>query len=989
MTFVYSLGIFVVMLPIVLGAKALQMLFFRLHDQTYLVGGVFMLFIAGLSFLGIKLPMPHLVLRKSPQQSDITSNFILGIFSGITSACCAPVLIGVMALSSLTPTALQALGVGAFYVLGMVTPLYLASIFIHKKNILEKPILKKIVTEIKIGDKTYPIFIANIIAAFIFALTGILMIWLSSAGKLGMTIAESAVTKSINKVATDITNLIGGIPGLDIIFAGIGIYLMYKFIRNIFCPEQRSDQFEDNLHRAIYTCPMHPEVISDKPGKCPKCGGMDLIKVQRSKIKDQKNNTHHHMDHSRHDHAAMMSGPGAAADFLRRFWTVTFLLILLLLLHQRVLRFMGVGDFTLRPYLQFGLASVIFYFSLVFFEHARHEMMMRKYGMMTLVSLAVGAGYLFSAASTFLPALDAEFYLEISSLIWILLFGHYLEARSSTAAGNALQEVAKLLPKQAHLLKDGKEKDVSLDELKENDVVVVKPGEKVPADGIIVKGKANMDEALISGESRPVEKNKDDKVVAGSICIDGSLEVRLERVGESSTIGQIQKLITQAQMTKPSAQKIADKAASVLTFSALAVGLIVLLFWTLIAGKTFVFALTLAITVLVIACPHALGLAIPTVSTIATTLATKNGVFLKDLGKLEVIKGVDYVMFDKTGTLTKGEFGVSDIVYTINPKSEIPASPAGRRNHKQIQKNNFQNSKLNERQKDILQIAASLEQLSSHVIGISIVKFAARQKIELAKVEKFRNIAGKGIYGEVESRGYYIGNRALMEEYDLYINETGKIYKELSGKGKTVVFLADQEKILAVLALSDQIKTESYSAVSALHKLGVKIAMLTGDNEKVAQSVARDLKIDTYFAEVRPEDKFKHIQKLQNDGSRVMMVGDGVNDAPALTQADVGVAIGAGTDVAVEAGDVVLTRNNPEDIARLVILARKVYRKMVENLVWATGYNVVAIPAAAGIFAPWGFFLRPEIGAILMAGSSIIVVVNAMFLKKLNLKLEK
>lgn len=734
------------------------------------------------------------------------------------------------------------------------------------------------------------------------------------------------------------------------------------------------------MNKDYYTCPMHPEIKQDKPGKCPKCGGMALVKKSEMDSGD-----------AHHDHASMMSSPEAAGDFLRRFFIVTFLLIPLILLTETALGFLGIGDFALRKYLQFATATAVFYYSLVFFQHAKHEIHAKKYGMMTLVSLAVGAGYLFSAASTFLPQVDVEFYLEISSLIWVLLLGHYLEAKSSSAAGDALQEVAKLLPKQAHLIKSKNIVDVDIAQLREGDVVLIKPGEKVPADGVILKGKANMNEALISGESKPVEKDKDDKVVAGSICIDGSLEVKLNRVGENSTIGQIQKLIAAAQKTKPTAQKIADKAASILTFTALTVGIITILVWTLIIGKPFVFAMTLAITVLVIACPHALGLAIPTVSTIATTLATKNGVFLKDLGKLEVIKGIDYVMFDKTGTLTKGEFGVSDVVsLTLTNNQKSTPKPRGKSDALNIEKRRFEKSSaLSDTTKEILQIAASLEEHSSHVIGLSIVQFVKTQNIKPVRVENFKNIAGEGIYGMIDKKEHYIGNRTLMEDNKLYSKQAADIYKKLSAQGKTVIFLADNKEITGILALADTIKQESYSAIENLHKLGVKVAMLTGDNEKVAQSVANELKIDTYFAEVRPEDKYKHIRQLQKDGNKVMMVGDGVNDAPALTQADVGVAIGAGTDVAVEAGDVVLTRNNPQDIARLTILSRKVYRKMVENLVWATGYNVVAIPAAAGIFAPWGFFLRPEIGALLMAGSSVIVVVNAMLLKKVNLELNE
>lgn len=697
-----------------------------------------------------------------------------------------------------------------------------------------------------------------------------------------------------------------------------------------------------------FTCPMHPEVVSDKPGKCPKCEGMDL--VPRGKIDKSSGREHH-------NHSGIMASSGVAQNFLRRFFMVTLLLIPLGILSKPGMNLLGYSEFVLKPYIEFGIATAIFYFGLVFFQHAKHEIKARQYGMMTLVSLAVGAGYLFSAASTFIPALEGvEFYLEISTLIWILLFGHYLEAKSSSAAGNALQEVAKLLPKQAHLVISGKVVDRDISELKEGDIVLVKPGEKVPADGVIIKGKANLDESLISGESKPVLKKKNDQVVAGSICLDGSLEVKLQRVGENSTIGQIQSLVAKASETKPTAQRIADKAAGVLTIVALITALLTILIWALLLGKPLVFALTLAITVLVIACPHALGLAIPTVSTIATSLAVKNGVFLKDLAKLEVVKDIDWVVFDKTGTLTKGEFGVTNVV-NIGLKNK----------------------------EEVLSLVSTLEQPSSHMIGMAITKFAKNRGIKPAEITGFKNLAGKGSLGKIKSKTYFIGNQKLMEERGIFKKEIELEAQKLAVEGKTVVFLADKSQVLGILALSDSIKEESVVAVKKLHRQGIRVAMLTGDNQGVAEIVARKLRIDDFFAEVLPEDKYKHIKKLQEQGGKVMMVGDGVNDAPALTQADVGVAVGAGTDVAVESGDIVLTRNNPEDIVRLISLGKKVYRKMVENLVWATGYNIVAIPAAAGIFATWGFFLRPEIGAILMSLSSVIVVVNAMRLKKVKL----
>ena len=660
---------------------------------------------------------------------------------------------------------------------------------------------------------------------------------------------------------------------------------------------------------------------------------------------------HNHHNHT--NHTAHGMSHGSAAGYLRRFWIVTLLLIPLVFTNEMVIESLGIGRLPYAQAIGFGIATIIFGFSLVFFQHAWHEIKSRQYGMMTLVSLAVGSGYLFSVASTFIPALQVEFYLEISTLIWVLLFGHYLEAKSSGAAGDALSEVAKLLPKKAHRLEGGKEVDVDIEHLQEGDMVVVKPGEKIPADGTVTKGFANVNESHISGESKPVEKKEGMSVIAGAICLDGSLTIKLSRVGEHSTVGQIQKLIEQAGKTKPRSQKIADKASAVLTFVAGITALGTLLVWTLVIGEPFVFAITLAITVLVIACPHALGLAIPTVTTITTSLAVKNGFFIKDLSKIETIRKADYVVFDKTGTLTKGEFGVTEIV------------------------------SVDETDKDkILSIAASLEQHSSHIIGQSILKYAQNQKGPLSEINNFKNVAGQGIRAEIDGKEYFAGNSRLLED----INLKFEVPKNTIG---TIVFVADREMVLGYIVLSDEIKQSSYDAVKELHQMNIKVAMLTGDNEQVAKSVSDELGIDNYFANVLPGDKYTHIKQLQQRGNVVLMVGDGVNDAPALTQADAGIAIGAGTDVAVESGDVILTQNNPQDIVRLIKLSKKVYVKMIQNLVWALGYNIIAIPAAAGVFAHTfffgGFFLRPEIGALIMSLSTVIVVINAMTLKRIKL----
>ena len=665
-------------------------------------------------------------------------------------------------------------------------------------------------------------------------------------------------------------------------------------------------------------------------------------KKQSHSCHSESNTKHggHGMDH------------GSASIYLKRFWIVTFLLIPLVLTHEKISEFLNLS-FSLSKWIQFGIATIVFGFALVFFQHAWHEIKAKQYGMMTLVSLAVGAGYLFSVASTFIPSIQVEFYLEISTLIWVLLFGHYLEAKSSSAAGNALQEVAKLLPKKAHKLVDGKEIDVEISELQEKDLVIVKPGEKIPADGTVTKGSTNVDESLISGESKPVPKKEGMEVVAGSICLDGSLTVSLSRVGENSTVGQIQKLIEQAGQTKPRSQKVADKAAALLTFVAGITALLTLVVWTLVIGEPFVFAMTLSITVLVIACPHALGLAIPTVTTITTSLAVKNGFFIKDLSKIEVIRKVDYVVFDKTGTLTKGEFGVTEIV------------------------------PVKESDKDkILEVASSLEQHSSHIIGHSILNYSKAKNINLSPINDFQNIAGQGVKAKIDGNEYFVGNERLIKSLKFDYEPP----KDISG---TVVFVANTSELLGYIILADAIKKESYEAVKKLHSMRVKVAMLTGDNEQVAKTVSDELDIDIYFANVLPEDKYSHIKELQDKGNIVLMVGDGVNDAPALTQANAGVAIGAGTDVAVESGDVVLMDNDPSDIARLIILSKKVYAKMIQNLVWALGYNIVAIPAAAGVFAsPFffgGFFLRPEIGALVMSLSTVIVVINALTLRRVNL----
>lgn len=679
---------------------------------------------------------------------------------------------------------------------------------------------------------------------------------------------------------------------------------------------------------------------------------------------DHSKDYHHHLDNQHHDHSHHMGGAEAGKDFLRRFLIVTFLLIPLFFFSKK-----GLGK-----YIQFGFATAIFYFALIFFEHAKHEIKSGKYGMMSLVSLATAAGYFFSVASTFLPALGGVgFYLEISTLIWVLLFGHYLEAKSTQAAGNALEEVAKLLPKKAHRLINPQSleneelvyDEVEVERLRVGDFVFVKAGEKIPADGKIIDGSAYVNESLLTGESKPVERKKDDRVAGGAICIDGRLIVKIERVGEASTVGQIKALVEKASQTKPKIQRLADKAASFLTFTALLTAFLTIVVWSFIGGKSFVFALTLAITVLVIACPHALGLAIPTVSTIATSLAVNLGFFIKDMSKLEVIKDVGFVVFDKTGTLTEGRFEVIRF-QTLNIRGV--GDPIDSR--------------------FLLAVAASLEKGSTHPIATAILTKAKQEGVKTLNVVNYKVIPGKGVEGKIEGKRYFLGSINFAKERVKLEKKEEELLEKSTKEGKTTVVLFDRKRVLAVILLGDVIKNDSFLAIEKLHQLGVRTAMLTGDNRKVAEAVAKKLKIDRFFAEVKPEDKYKYIKQLQQKGVRVMMVGDGINDAPALVQADVGVAVGAGTDLAVEGGDVVLTRSNPKDIVVLIRLSQMVYRKMMENLFWAAGYNLIAIPTAAGVFLPWGIVLKPEWGVLLMSLSSVIVVINAFLLKVAAKKLE-
>jgi len=687
----------------------------------------------------------------------------------------------------------------------------------------------------------------------------------------------------------------------------------------------------------LYACPMDPEIIREEPGTCPKCG-MDLVPLVEHD-KEGRGGGHASMEH----------------DFKRRFFITLPLVIATMLLSPNIQKWLGVSfDFPLRNFDLFLLGTFIFiYGGLPFFKAARREIKTRNFGMMTLVALAITVGYAFSVAATFLFP-GESLYWEISTLISVFLLGHWLEMRAVRGATGALAELAKLIPPTAHLIQNKEIVDVATSDVKKGDRLLVKPGEKIPIDGLVVEGESSVNESMVTGESRPVGKIKGDKVIGGTLNQDGSLTVEVIKTGADTAIAQIMKLIQEAQSSKPNVQHLADRAASVLTAVAVIAGAGTFGYWFFISPQGAVFAATLAVSAVVVACPHALGLAIPTVTTITSTLGAKNGILIKEMKGLEIARKINYVIFDKTGTLTRGEFGVTKIIRS-------------------------QSSNLSE--EDMLKLAASVETNSQHSIAQGIVKEAKKRGLSVPKIGGFKSYPGKGALGEVGGKTVVVGNRGLLSELKV---DVGNIKIDI--KDETPIYTSVNGKFEGVILLADEIREESKKTIEKLHDMGIKTAMLTGDTKDVAEVVGKKLKIDTVFAQVLPEDKVNKVKELQSRGNTVAMVGDGVNDAPSLTQAHVGIAIGAGTDVAVESADIVLMRNDPLDVVKAISLSRKTNSKMIQNLIWATGYNILAIPTAAGVFyQAFGILLRPEWAALLMSASSIIVVFNALLLRRADI----
>ncbi|HLF45975.1 MAG TPA: heavy metal translocating P-type ATPase, partial [Chitinophagaceae bacterium] len=557
----------------------------------------------------------------------------------------------------------------------------------------------------------------------------------------------------------------------------------------------------------------------------------------------------------------------------------------------------------------------------------------------------------FYSTATVFGLAGMDFYWELATLIVIMLLGHWLEMKSVLGASKALQLLVSMMPAEAHRVKkDGQIEDVKLDVLEKDDVIMIKPGEKVPADGIIVEGSSYLNESMLTGESKPVKKEKENKVIGGSINGNGSLKMKVEHTGKDSYLNKVIKLVEEAQKAKSKMQNFSDRAAKWLTYIALSVGFGTLAVW-LIAGYPFVFALERMVTVMVIACPHALGLAIPLVVAISTAVSAQNGLLIRNRTAFEESRKITTLLFDKTGTLTTGVFGVTRFEST----SGIP-------------------------KEEVLRLASALEQTSEHPIAVGIINKVKELKVTIPKAEKFNAITGKGVQAVVEGKSVKVVSPGYLKEKNLPLPDGA-----FSSKAETVVFILVDEKVAGYIALADAIRPESAEAIKVFKKNGIKVVMATGDNETVAKAVADELGLDGYFAEVLPHQKVEIIKDLQNKGEFVAMTGDGVNDAPALAQSDVGIAVGSGTDVAAETADIILVNSNPKDIANLILFGKDTYKKMVQNLVWATGYNAIAIPLAAGVLYKAGFVLGPAVGAVFMSLSTIIVAINAQLLRnKLN-----
>ena len=634
--------------------------------------------------------------------------------------------------------------------------------------------------------------------------------------------------------------------------------------------------------------------------------------------------------------------------FKRRFFVCLAFTVPILLLSEAIQTwFQFTITFPYQEYILLFLSILIYaYGGWPFLQGLTRELRNLQPGMMTLIGAAISVAFFYSAATVFVPV-GRDFFWELATLIDVMLLGHWIEARSVLGASRALEELVKIMPTIAHLLKNGDIEDVSVSELKAGDVVLVRPGEKIPSDGTVTDGESFVNEALLTGESKPMHKEVADEVIGGAINGDGVLRTKIEKTGEETYLSQVIKLVRQAQESRSRTQDLANRAAAFLFYVAVVAGVVTFLVWFAFADTQF--AITRSVTVLVIACPHALGLAIPLVVALSTSITAKSGILIRDRRAFEEVRNMDAVVFDKTGTLTTGEFGVSDVVSYVS-------------------------------ETELLSLTAAVEQNSEHIIAKAIVEYVRNKDIQIPQVKEFKTIPGKGAEAKVKGNKVYVGSPNLIKEQNIETND--KRIVELQKQGKTVVFTVVGEKLAGAFALADKIREESSEAIQDLKAKGIMVYMLTGDAETVAKNVSKEVGIDDYFAQVLPNQKAEKIMSLKDKGYKVTMVGDGINDAPALATADVGVAIGAGTDVAIESADIILVRNDPRDVPKVAELSRKTYSKMVQNLWWAAGYNIIAIPLAAGILSTFGIIIDPAVGAILMSLSTIAVAINSQTLRR-------
>lgn len=678
----------------------------------------------------------------------------------------------------------------------------------------------------------------------------------------------------------------------------------------------------------------------NNPGTC-KMDGATLVKAG-----DVKSSDHNHSMHKKHDHSEHHKH--MVKDFKKRFivsTAVTLPILLLSPLIQNILRisYSFAGD----KFVLWALSSFIFFYGgWPFIKGILGELKKKQPGMMTLIALAISVAYFYSSAVVF--GLKGKFFFwELATLIDVMLLGHWLEMKSVLGASKALEKLAQLLPDTAHIIKNGKIIDVKVSEIKKGDLILIKAGEKVPADGVVVKGESYIDESMLTGESKPVLKKKGDKVIGGSINDGSVLEVKVKGTGKDSYLNKVINLVKDAQASKSKTQRLADVAAKWLTIVAITTGIGTFVYW-LYYGPELAFAIERMATVMVIACPHALGLAIPLVSAVSTSLSAKNGLLIRNRTAFENSRKISTIVFDKTGTLTEGKFGVSSALILDKTYDE----------------------------KKLIELVASLEKKSEHPIAKGIIEKAKSIKAKELKVTNFKVMKGEGV------EGFVGGKNVKLVSQNYIIKNNLKLPKAQINSDGTLVYVIVNKKIIGVITLADKIRQESFEAIKLLQEAKIKCWMLTGDNKNIAKVVAKKLKLDGFFAEVLPHEKLEKIKELQSQGEFVAMTGDGINDAPALAQADVGIAIGSGTDVAAETADIILVNSNPKDVAALILFGQATYNKMVQNLFWATGYNLIAIPLAAGIlYNAYNILISPAVGAALMSLSTIIVAVNAKFLK--------